>query len=88
MDAWLSLGVAALTTTAAFLVIVALRAWQHSGSRKVLVLALAFAFFLAKGLLFSAALFVVADWRDLLLPGLALDVAALGALYWSALRPS
>ena len=88
MDAWLSLGVAALTGVAAVLTAVALRAWRHTGSRKVLLLALAFAVFLAKGLLFSAALFVVTDWRDLLVPGLALDVAALGLLYAAALRPS
>lgn len=88
MDAGLSLGVAALTGIAAFLTAVAFRAWRHSGSRKVLFLALAFALFLAKGLLFSAALFVVADWRDLLVPGLAFDVAALALLYVAALRPS
>jgi hypothetical protein len=88
MDAWLSLAVAALTGAAAFLTAVALRAWRHSGNRKVLLLALAFAVFLAKGLLFSVALFVVADWRTLLVPGLALDVAALGLLYVAALRRS
>ena len=88
MDAWLSLGVAALTGVAAFLTLLALRAWRHTGSRKVLFLALAFAVFLAKGLLFSAALFVVADWRDLLVPGLALDVVALALLYAAALRRS
>jgi CHASE2 domain-containing sensor protein len=88
MSGWLSVGVAALTGVAAFLTVLALRAWRHSGSRKVLFLALAFAVFLAKGLLFSAALFVVADWRDLILPGLAFDVAALVLLYLAALRPS
>lgn len=88
MDPWLSLGVAAFTGVAAFLTILAIRAWRLTGSRKVLLLALAFAIFLAKGLLFSAALFVVADWRDLLAPGLAFDVAALGLLYLAALRPS
>ena len=88
MDAWLSLGVAAFTAVAAFLAVVALRAWRHSGSRKVLLLASAFGVFLAKGLLFSAALFVVADWRDLLLPGLAFDILALGLLYAAALRRS
>ena len=88
MDVWLNLGVAALTGVAAFLAALAFRAWRHTGSRKVLFQALAFTVFLAKGLLFSAALFVVADWRDLLVPGLALDVVALGLLYAAALRPS
>ncbi|MHB1262643.1 MAG: hypothetical protein ACYC2H_13125 [Thermoplasmatota archaeon] len=88
MDAWLSLGVAALTGVAAFLTVLAIRAWRLTGSRKVLMLSLAFAVFLAKGLLFSAALFVVADWRDLLVPGLAFDVVALVLLYLAALRPS
>jgi hypothetical protein len=65
---------------------VALRAWRRTGSRKVLLLALAFAAFLAKGLLFTVALFRTTEWRDLLLPGLALDVAGLALLYAAALR--
>jgi hypothetical protein len=87
-DLWLSLGVGVLTATAALLTAVALRAWRHSGSHKVLVLALAFAAVLAKGLLFSIGLFVTRPWTDLVLPGLALDVAALLLLYAAVLRRS
>ena len=87
-DAWLSLGVAALTGAALLLTLLALRAWRLSGSRKVLFLAGAFAAFLAKGLLFSVGLFSVRAWSDLVLPGLALDVLALGLLYGAARRPA
>lgn len=86
MDPLLSLAVAAYSATALLLAAVAVRAWRRSGSRKVLLLALAFAAFLAKGLLFSVALFRTTDWRDLLLPGLALDVAGLALLYGAVLR--
>ena len=88
MDAWLSLGVAAFTASAAFLTALAVRAWRHARTTKILGLVVAFALFLIKGLLFSVALFLVADWRKLLVPGIALDVAALAVLYVSALRPS
>jgi len=87
-DAWLSVAVGALTAAALLLTLLALRAWRHSGSRKVLFLALAFAVVLAKGLLFSVGLFVARPWSDLVLPGLALDVAALALLYLAALRPA
>lgn len=86
MDALLSLAVAAYSATSLLLAFVAARAWRRSGSRKVLLLALAFAAFLAKGLLFSVALFRTTDWRDLLLPGLALDTAGLALLYGAVLR--
>jgi len=87
-DAWLSLGVAALTATALLLTLVAVRAWRLSGSRKVGLLAAAFVVMLGKGLLFSVGLFVARPWSDLVLPSLALDVAALLLLYWAALRPA
>lgn len=87
-DAWLSLGVAAYTAIALLLAFVAARAWRHSGSRKVALLAAAFGLLLAKGLLFSVALFQEADWRPYLLPGLALDAAALALLYAAVLRRS
>ena len=44
----LSLAVAAYAAVSLLLAGVALRAWRHSGSRKVLLLAGAFAAFLAK----------------------------------------
>ena len=86
MDALLSLAVAVYAATSLLLAAVAVRAWRRSGSRKVLLLALAFAAFLAKGLLFSVALFRSTDWRDHLLPGLALDAAGLALLYGAVLR--
>jgi hypothetical protein len=86
MDTWLSLAVAAYAAVALLLAAVAVRAWRHSGSRKVGLLAGAFLAFLAKGLLFSVALFSVTDWDRLLVPGLLLDLAGLGLLYGAALR--
>lgn len=84
--AGLSLAVAAYAAVSLLLAAVAFRAWRHSGSRKVLLLAGAFAAFLAKGVLFSVALFSVSDWDRLLVPGLALDVVGLGLLYAAVLR--
>jgi hypothetical protein len=85
---WLSVAVAVETAVALLLTLVALRSWRHSGSRKVLLLACAFAAFLAKGLLFSVGLFTIPDWGSLLLPGLAFDVVGLALLYLAALRPA
>jgi hypothetical protein len=87
-SAWLSAGAAVFTAVALLLTLVALRAWRHSRSRKVLLLALAFAAFLAKGLLLSVGLFATADWRTLVLPALLLDTAGLLLLYGAALRRS
>ncbi len=84
--ALLSAAVAAYAAASLLLALVAFRAWRHSRGPKVLLLALAFAAFLAKGLLFSVALFVPSDWTDLLAPGLLLDVAGLGLLYAAVLR--
>ena len=85
-DALLSAAVAAYAAASLLLAAVAVRAWRHSGSRKVGLLAAAFVAFLAKGLLFSVALFVASDWERLLAPGLLLDVAGLGLLYAAVLR--
>jgi CHASE2 domain-containing sensor protein len=85
-DEWLNIGVAIYTGVALLLAAVAVRAWRHARSRKVGLLAGAFCVLLAKGLLLSVALFRQADWSDLVLPGLAFDVAALGLLYGAALR--
>lgn len=85
-SALLSIAVAAYAAVSLLLAAVAFRAWRHSGSRKVLLLAGAFTAFLAKGLLFSVALFSVSEWDQLLVPGLALDLAGAGLLYAAVLR--
>ena len=83
-----SAAVAAYAAASLLLALVALRDWRHAGGGKVLLLALAFLAFLAKGLLFSVALFMATDWDRLLVPGLALDLAGLALLYAAVLRRS
>lgn len=89
MATWDSLAVALYAGTALLLAAVAARAWQHTRSPKVLLLAAAFALFLCKGLLFTFGLFQSPTWREqLTMPGLGLDAAALGLLYGAVLRRS
>lgn len=78
---------AAYTIVALALSLVALRSWRYSGSRRVLYLALGFLLFFVKGVLLSVGLFLTEDWaRRLLLPSLAIDLAALGVFYGAVLR--
>ncbi|MFA5945007.1 MAG: hypothetical protein WC876_11150 [Candidatus Thermoplasmatota archaeon] len=87
MAAWESLALAAYTAAALLLVALAGRAWRKTGSPKVLLIAGAFAVFLAKGLLFSYGLFTSVAWRnEFAAPGLVLDACALGLLYAAVLR--
>jgi hypothetical protein len=88
MVAWENVAVAVFTVSALALLLVALRAWSQARSRKILLLALAFALFLAKGVLLTWALFSVPDWKArLALPGLLLDTAALLLVYAAVLAP-
>ncbi len=72
---------AALTVIALGLTLVAARAWRHARSRKVGLLTLGFALFLAKGLMLSIGLFTAPDWNRLLLPSLVFDLGILGVFY-------
>jgi len=86
MPAWENVAVAALTVAALALLTVAARAWWRTRSTKVLLLALAFALFFAKGLAYSWALFSRADWTQAMaLPGILLDIVALALLYAAVL---
>lgn len=82
-----NLATAALTVLALALLVIALRAWQYAHSGRVLWLALGFALFLLKGLLYSVALFRSTDWSSgVALAGVTLDVAILLAFYVAVLR--
>lgn len=76
---------AAFTVVALGLTLIAFRAYRHSRSRKVLLLAVGFLLFLAKGAMLSAGLFLVSPWNSLLLPSLVLDLAILGVFYVAVL---
>lgn len=76
---------AAFTVVALGLTLIAARAWWHSRSPKVALLALGFLLFLAKGAMLSVGLFLVAPWEQLLLPSVVIDLAILGAFYGAAL---
>lgn len=87
MAVLLSLAVGLLTAVAALLLAVSARSWLHTRSRRVLLLASAFALFFVKGLLLTVGIFRDATWeKSLAAPGLALDVAALLLLYVAVLR--
>lgn len=76
---------AALTVVALGLTLIAYRAWRHSRSSKVGLLTLGFLLFLVKGLMLSTGLFVIADWNQLLVPSIVLDLAILGVFYAAVL---
>lgn len=76
---------AALVIVAFTLTVIALRAWRHSGTRKVLLLALGFGLFLVKGLVLAVGLFTVTPWEQLLVPSIVFDLAILGVFYLSVM---
>lgn len=77
----------ALTVTALVLSLVAWRAWRHTESPKVLLLAFGFGLFFLKGMVLSAGLFISGHWEtEVLLPTLVIDLAALSLFYAAALR--
>lgn len=90
MAAWLqNLAAASLTVLALALVLVALRAWWHARSDKVLYLAIAFGLILAKGLVLTVALFLPAGWSgNVVLSTLMLDLGVLVLFYAAVLRKS
>jgi hypothetical protein len=86
VPAGLNISLGLFTALALLLFVVAVRAYLHSRSQRVLLLASAFALFLAKGLLLTIAIFRDAEWERLVVPGLFLDAAALALLYVAVLR--
>jgi hypothetical protein len=80
---------AAMTLTAALLAAIALRAWIHTRSQKVLLLGAAFVLFFIKGLMLSIGLFTSASWGDSLLgPSVVFYLGILLLFYLSVLKRS
>ena len=83
-----NLATAAITITAGLLAVVALRAWTHTRSRKVLLVAVAFLVFFLKALVLSAALFTTGRWGEEFLPvSVVADLLVLLLFYAAILRP-
>lgn len=83
-----NIATAALSVVALALFLIAIRAWHKTSSSKVLLLGLAFAAFLVKGIFLTAALFRRDQWSvDLILPLVLLDLVALGLVYAAVLAP-
>lgn len=80
-DAFTSIAVAATTVIALAMLAVAFRAYRRNRGARYLLLTVAFGLFAAKGLLLSAALFLLPDTGRLLAPATAFDALILLALY-------
>lgn len=81
-----NLATAALTVFALVLSVIGLRAWHHTNSPKVMLLASGFLLFFVKGLVLSAGLFLFPAWEQLLLPSVVFDLAILAVFYVAILR--
>ncbi|MBW3582280.1 MAG: hypothetical protein KY455_04180 [Euryarchaeota archaeon] len=80
-----SLATGALTAVALVVALVALRAWWHARTTKVLLLALGFLVFFVKGLFLSVMLFIEPRWAmESLVPAVFLDLVAIGSFHAAA----
>ncbi len=87
-DAWASVLVAAVTVGAIALAGLALRSWRAHRTKRVLLLASAFAVLAAKGLFLTYLLFAAPAWeRPGLYASLAFDAFALALFCGAVLRP-
>ena len=76
-----------LTAFSLLLAIVAVLAYRRSANRKILLIAIAFALFFAKGLVVTYALFTSTLLSDVWVLMAAFDTVALFVFYASAVRP-
>lgn len=76
---------AALVVVAFAMTAIAFRAWTHSRSRKVLLLAAGFGLFLVEGIMLAIGLFTVRPWEQLLVPSIVLDLGILGTFYMAVM---
>lgn len=90
MAAWLqNLAAASLTVLAVALVLLAIRAWWHARSPKVLLLTFAFGLVLVKGIVLTVALFLPGGWSEnVVLATLLLDLVVLAFFYAAVFRKS
>lgn len=80
---------AGVTALAVLLAALSWRAWLHTRSTKILLLAAGFSVFTVKGLLLTVGLFTDPDWeQDLFVPSLLLDALALVLFYLAVLKRS
>lgn len=68
------------------LLLIAVRAARHAGTKKVRLLAAGFALLFTKAIVLAYALFTRPDWESSLTISLALDVAALACFYGAMFR--
>lgn len=88
MNVWANVLTALVTVGALALAAIAFRSWRHQGTKRVLLLACAFACLAAKGLFLTSLLFADPAWeRPGLYASLAFDAAALGLFWGAVLRP-
>lgn len=77
-----NLATAGMTVVALALGIIALRAWWLTRQGKLGWILVGFGLFVVKGVFFSVLLFTEPAWEsEAMVPGLALDTAALAAFY-------
>ena len=87
-DAWANVLVAAVTVGAIALAVLAARSWRAHRTKRVLLLALAFASLALKGLFLTFLLFAGSAWeRPGLYASLAFDAVALALFSSAVLRP-
>jgi hypothetical protein len=84
-----NLTAAALTVFALALTLVALRAWRHTRSPKILLLTVGFGLFFIKGVVISVLLFREVAWEEsVFLPSLLLDLVILAVFYAAVIKRS
>lgn len=84
MTALENLAAGAMLLVSFVLSLLALRAWNHKRSDKVLLIAGAFLLFFLKAAIISAALFLSTSWAEDVLPASVLiDLAILGLFYFA-----
>ena len=81
-----NLFVGALTVLSLALLLLAFRAWRYARDARSLLLTLAFLLYTAKGAVLLAGLFLLSDWRTLLLTSVGFDLATLASFYFASLR--
>lgn len=78
---------AAMTAASGALVFIGYRAWLHTRSPKVLLIAAGFLLFLIKGLVLTVGLFTTAAWgENLLAASVTLDLGILMSFYFAIFK--
>lgn len=78
--------VGAVAVLSLVLFALATRAWAYARGPRTLLLSLAFGLYAAKSLVLLGGLFLLSDWRALLLTSVALDAVILLGFYLASLR--